>query len=87
LKLTICEFIKLYERKYSILDTYINISFVYEPDGTKYTHEYRTGTNDLSLKILNKYKNLKINDYKFKNLEIVLKLRGDEEYYRYEINV
>lgn len=86
---TIRESILAFDRKYSMLDTYISVSIVYEPDGIKYTHEYRHSFyyKDLTLEKLESSKSQKRNDFKYKNLEITLKLRGDEEYHTYEINV
>lgn len=85
---TIRESIKDFERKYSMLDTYFFVSSVFEPDGPKYTHEYRNSFDyeELTLERI-EYTKSQIKDYKFKNLEITLKLRGDEEYHRYEINI
>ena len=87
---SIREYLISYEIKYSILDPSIFVHFVFEPDGTtEVTHEFRSGTDtkDLTLKRLNYYKTHENNGYKFKNVEISLKLRGDEEYYNYELNV
>ena len=80
-----------FKKKYSILDPYIHVSFVYEPNGTtKKENEFRSSGDfkeHLTLNRLNYYKSQKLEGYKFKNLEISLKLRSDEEYYRYELNV
>jgi len=86
---TISESLSFFNKKYSMLDIYISSSFVYEPDGTidHYTHEYRSSGNKITSKTLEYCKSQKVNGYKFKNIEITLKLRGDDEYHRYEINV
>lgn len=85
---TIRESIKDFEKKYSMLDTEIYVSSVFEPDDTKYTHDYRYSFDydNLTLERIESVKS-QIKDYKFKNLEITLKLRGDDEYHKYEINV
>ena len=86
----ISEYLKSFERKYSILDPYIGVHFVFEPDGTtEVTHEFRSGIDakDFTLKELNYCKSHNSNGYKFKNVEVTLHLRGDEEYYRYELNI
>lgn len=87
----IIESLSSYDKKYSMLDTYITMSFVFKPDGTKkeYKNEYRSSFDfeDFTLARLEVAKSNNGNGYKYKNIEITLKLRGDEDYYRYELSV
>jgi hypothetical protein len=71
-----------FEKEYMPLDPYINLSRVFEYERDGETHQFRSGQD---------YKNFNLEDisnyeYDYKYSELSIKLRGNEEYFRKELN-
>ena len=79
-----------FDRKYSTLDPYISLSYKYDVEGSEYGYRTTFDYGGFSKKEMKKAKNRKdLPQHKmtWKCLEITLRVRGDEEFYRHEVKV
>ncbi len=84
---TIKEQLTQFDRNYSTLNPYISMSYTYDVEGSDRGFRSMINYGDFSLNRLSESKNYNKSGMTWKCLEITLKVDGDSEYYRYEINI
>ena len=78
-----------FDNKFSTLNPYISVNATYDVEGSSYGYRACFDYEDFSPEKLQEYKDMPLTNTKmtWKYLEVVLKVDGDREHYRYNISI